>query len=134
MGGYVQNASCIFPGAVIYGYQQDNGEPAPVNNGSVQATPMYVTDNFKFNGIRSLVYRPNADNSDRGNAVITIGNTFVDVVTTAPTGNYTVFIMPANNPGSYWWISNRTTAGFRVNLSVAAGGSWNFDWHIERSV
>lgn len=133
MGGYYQDATSTTPSAVIYGYQKDNGEPDPVNAGSAAATIFWITDNARINGVKSIVYRPNSDGQDKGNSVITIGNTFVDVAVSSPNGNFMVMIQPSNNPGSFWWVTNRTTSGFRVNLSVAAGGSWNFEWYISRT-
>jgi hypothetical protein len=65
----------------------------------------------------------------KGTSTITNGNTFVDVNLTSPITSPSVVITPVADPGGRFWISNRTSGGFRINQGVAAPvGGVGYDW------
>lgn len=67
----------------------------------------------------------------RGNSTIVAAATFADVAVSAP-ATYSVVVTPLNDPGSRFWVSNRTSGGFRINLSAAAPvGGVAFDWIVK---
>lgn len=59
-----------------------------------------------------------------GSATVASGNTLVDVVFNGPsfTAVPSLDITPTTDPGAgmRYWVSNKTTSGFRINLSAAA--------------
>lgn len=65
----------------------------------------------------------------KNTSTITNGNTFVDVNFASPITNPSVVVTPVADPGARYWISNRTSAGFRINQGVAAPvAGVAYDW------
>lgn len=65
----------------------------------------------------------------KGTATVTNGNTFVDVSFSTTITNPAVVITPVADPGGRFWISNRTSGGFRINQGVAAPvAGVAYDW------
>jgi hypothetical protein len=136
IGGVYQDAGSIFPMAAYYGYQQDNGEPLPVNAGLPTATPIVITDNGRYFGIREINYRGRADQQNYGNSTLTAGAT--SLVVTIPdmqTNDFWVSITPTSNTGGpTWWVASPTsgvgTSSFTFRMSAALAGNFNFQWQV----
>lgn len=62
-----------------------------------------------------------------GQATINAGNTYVDVSVSMPSSNYIVVITPLGVLSSPY-ISNKTTSGFRINVSSAPGSNTSVGW------
>ncbi len=70
--------------------------------------------------------------STRGSSTITVGNTALVVNTGATLATYSVVASPLLDPGGRWWVSNKTTTSFQLNLQVAAPvGGIPFDWVVK---
>jgi hypothetical protein len=74
------------------------------------------------------------NNISVGSATILAGNTTVDVALSSSAGFSSVpalDVTPTTDPGAgmRFWVSNKTTSGFRINLSAAAPiGGLSFDY------
>lgn len=65
----------------------------------------------------------------RGTATVTNGNFTQAVAFATPISSPSVVITPVADPGGRFWTSARTSAGFTINLSVAAPvAGVAFDW------
>jgi len=67
----------------------------------------------------------------RGSATITAGDTFVDVsVPNIPPERYTVLVVPTISLSALWFVSNKTSTSFRINLTTAQSLDITFDYVI----
>jgi len=76
----------------------------------------------------SVVFDVFVNKFDEGNAVVAAGQTFVAVGHGLAVSNYAVVVTPTADPGSRFWVSNKTSTQFRINLQTAPGGAVAFDW------
>lgn len=90
---------------------------------------MIVQDNLLF--LRDSLDETSAKIS-QGSDIITSGNTFKDILLATATAIYSISVVPTGDPGGRIWVSNKSSSGFRVNLSVAAPvGGVPFDWIVK---
>jgi hypothetical protein len=63
-----------------------------------------------------------------GSAQVNTGATTAVVTHNLGTNVFQAVITPTVDPGSRWWINNKTATQFTINLQVAPGGNVTFDW------
>lgn len=67
-----------------------------------------------------------------GTATIIATGTQVTVNFAGDFANYVAVVTPTKDPGSRFWISNKTATSFRINLSSAApAGGVDFDYLVK---
>jgi hypothetical protein len=73
-----------------------------------------------------------AQASARGVSTIVQGTTTVNASLPAAVGaTYSVALAPLNDPVGRYWVTNKTSSGFTINLSAAAPvGGVAFDWVV----
>lgn len=70
--------------------------------------------------------------SEGGSATVTVGNTSVSVTLTQTYAAYSVVISPTKDPGVRYWVSNKATTTFQINLqSAAPAGGISFDYIVK---
>lgn len=67
-----------------------------------------------------------------GTTTVPQGATNVVASHTLGASTYAAVATPQVNPGGNWWISNKATTSFQLNLAVAAPvGGITFDWILK---
>jgi len=89
---------------------------------TVQSMLEYLRD--KFDGLQNKFLT--------GTSTVLQGNTTLVVTHGLGSATYSVVATPTVNPGGSWWISNKTSSQFQLNLAVAAPlGGVPFEWSVK---
>lgn len=67
----------------------------------------------------------------RGSTSIINPSAFVDVSHAYGSAAYAMMVIPTSNPGAVYWVSNKTTTSFRINLPTAPVGTVTFEWFLK---
>src|SRR5215471_210039 len=66
--------------------------------------------------------------ADWGSVTVPASGASISVNFRQPIVNPKVMLTPTANPGTAYWISARTSAGFTIQLAAAQAGGVPFDW------
>jgi hypothetical protein len=66
----------------------------------------------------------------RGSATINAGSTSVVVNLPISIASYSVVITPTTSVSALWWVSNKTTASFTINIATAPSSNTTFDYVV----
>jgi|SRR5215471_5401708 len=66
--------------------------------------------------------------SDWGSVTVPASGASISVLFRTPIVNPKVMITPTANPGTAYWVSARTNAGFTISLAAAQASGVPFDW------
>jgi hypothetical protein len=131
-GGWFQPSTVANMPALIFGYQMDNGQPLPNVSGVNKLL------NFTSYGSQAGISEFGASNGVAGNFGFSgtypsgaTSHTF-NLPQTEPDTKYRIDLTPYGNLGS-WWISNKTTTTFTVDLAVAAPSDIVIDCNLTRT-
>lgn len=68
---------------------------------------------------------------DTGSDTITAGNTYVDVTHTLGSVPAVADISwTSDSGGKRWWITNKTSSNFRLNIDSIYSANITFDWGV----
>jgi hypothetical protein len=131
--GWYQPSTTLEPPAIIFGYARDNGQPAPVTNG----TALNYTMSFKGNIVGSPGFSLglSTGNNFVGEAAIPIGSASLTInfpYGPEPDANYYVYLSPKNITPPGYYTYNPTASGFSIQLSSAQAYIVYFNWIIIR--
>jgi hypothetical protein len=114
-------------------YQSGNFYPSKFEMASGATDPLRIRD-LPIYEVQGISATSTLCKNMGGTHIIAAGNTYVDVslLNTEPDIFYKVIVTPLSNPGGYLWVDNRTTTGFRINVSTAPASDLYVYWFIFR--
>jgi hypothetical protein len=66
----------------------------------------------------------------RGSATINAGSTSVVVNLPISISSYSVAVTPTVSVSALWWVSNKTTTSFTINIATAPSSNTTFDYVV----
>jgi hypothetical protein len=66
----------------------------------------------------------------KGSATINSGSTSVVVNLPISITSYSVSITPTTSVSAFWWVSNKTSTSFTINLATAPASNTTFDYVV----
>jgi hypothetical protein len=66
----------------------------------------------------------------RGSATINAGSTSVVVNLPTSIASYSVIVTPTSSLSALWWISNKTSTSFTINIATALATNATFDYVV----
>jgi hypothetical protein len=66
----------------------------------------------------------------RGSATINAGSTSVVVNLPITISSYSVVVTPTTSLSALWWVSNKASSSFTINIATASTSNITFDYEV----